>query len=299
MRAFQALKTDPQPAYDAVVVGAGIGGLICANLLARARLRVLLVEQHYMTGGYCSTFRRKGFTFDAATHFYPLLGNPMTVTGSLLERLGSRTKWVKMDPVDHFHFPDGSSFSVSADFDEYLDELKATFPHEQESLEKFFALVPATILDSYMRITPRQVVEVWHDTVIGHLQANAIGFNAHYANGLSAMFIACGQDVANVANAAVGITDYEVTDEGDLYASVTLPALTVATVGGGTGLGTSAECLKMLGCAGSGHAPKLAEIVAATLLAGDLSMAAAIGSGEFVAAHETYGRNRPSAEGQR
>jgi phytoene dehydrogenase-like protein len=58
MRAFQALKTDPRSDYDAVVVGAGIGGLICANLLVRAKLRVLLVEQHYMTGGYCSTFRR-------------------------------------------------------------------------------------------------------------------------------------------------------------------------------------------------------------------------------------------------
>jgi hydroxymethylglutaryl-CoA reductase (NADPH) len=144
-----------------------------------------------------------------------------------------------------------------------------------------------------MRVTPAQVVDVWRDTIIGHLQANAIGFNAHYANGLSAMFIACGQDVANVANAAVGITEYEATDAGDLYASVTLPALTVASVGGGTALGTSAECLRLLGCAGTGCAPKLAEIVAATLLAGELSMAAAIGSGEFVAAHEAYGRNRP------
>jgi phytoene dehydrogenase-like protein len=102
---------------------------------------VLLVEQHYMVGGYCSTFRRKAFTFDAATHFYPLLGNPMTITGSLLERLGSRTRWIKMDPVDHFHFPDGSGFSVSADFGEYMDALKATFPHEAEALDELFALV--------------------------------------------------------------------------------------------------------------------------------------------------------------
>jgi hydroxymethylglutaryl-CoA reductase (NADPH) len=146
-----------------------------------------------------------------------------------------------------------------------------------------------------MRITPRQIVDMWHDTMLGHLQANAIGFNAHYANGLTAIFIACGQDVANVANAAVGITDYELTPEGDLYASVTLPSLTVATVGGGTALGTSAECLAMLGCAGGGHALKFAEIVAAAVLAGELSMAGAITSGEFVSAHETYGRNRPAA----
>jgi hydroxymethylglutaryl-CoA reductase (NADPH) len=135
---------------------------------------------------------------------------------------------------------------------------------------------------------------MWHHTMLGHVQANAVGYNGHYANGLTAIFIACGQDVANVANAAVGITNFEVTDEGDLYASVTLPSLTVATVGGGTGLGTSRECLAMLGCAGSGQAAKLAEIVTATLLAGELSMGAAIASSEFVEAHETYGRNRPN-----
>ncbi|HEX4346305.1 MAG TPA: NAD(P)/FAD-dependent oxidoreductase [Vicinamibacterales bacterium] len=140
MRAFTGLKGDPESSYDAIVIGAGIGGLICANLLAGESLRVLLVEQHFMAGGYCSTFRRAGFTFDAATHFYPLLGNPVTITGSVLERIGCRTRWVKMDPVDHFHFPDGSSFSVSANFDEYVDELKATFPHQEDALDKFFAL---------------------------------------------------------------------------------------------------------------------------------------------------------------
>ena len=159
------------------------------------------------------------------------------------------------------------------------------------------ALVPAAVLQAYMRVSPRQIAGVWHDTVLGHVQAGAIGFNAHYANGLAAIFIACGQDVANVANAAVGVTDYEITDDGDLYASVTLPSLTVATVGGGTALGTSRECLQLLGCAGAGHALKFAEIVAAAVLGGDLSMAAAIASGEFVAAHETYGRNRPAGDG--
>ena len=68
----------------------------------------------------------------------------------------------------------------------------------------------------------------------------------------------------------------------------------MATVGGGTALGTARECLAMLGCAGAGGARKLAEIAAATALAGELSMGGAIASGEFVAAHESYGRNRPS-----
>jgi hydroxymethylglutaryl-CoA reductase (NADPH) len=155
------------------------------------------------------------------------------------------------------------------------------------------ALLPAALVRTHLHATPPQLCEVWRHTLLGHVQAHAAGYNAHYANGLAALFIACGQDVANIVNSAVGITHFELTDGGDLYASVTLPSLTVATVGGGTALGTSRECLALLGCVGNGKAVKLAEIVAATLLAGELSMGAAIASGEFVAAHETYGRNRP------
>jgi hydroxymethylglutaryl-CoA reductase (NADPH) len=155
------------------------------------------------------------------------------------------------------------------------------------------ALLPARLVRAYLHTTPGELREVWEATLLGHVQAGAIGYNGQYANGLAALFIACGQDVANVANSAVGVTHAEVTPEGDLYASVTLPSLTVATVGGGTGRGTARECLEMLGCAGAGGAPKLAEIAAATLLAGELSMGAALASGEFVAAHEAYGRNRP------
>src|SRR2546425_1956379 len=141
-RLFRGLRgNSPNDSYDAVVIGAGIGGLTCANLLAREGLRVLLTEQHYMVGGYCSTFRRKGYTFDAATHFYPLLGNPATITGKLLLDLGITNGWVRMDPVDHFHFPDGSSFAVPADFESYLGKLKTEFPEEALALDKFFAVV--------------------------------------------------------------------------------------------------------------------------------------------------------------
>ena len=155
------------------------------------------------------------------------------------------------------------------------------------------ALLPKHIVKSYLHVTPEDLLNMRQHTMLGHLQANAIGCNGQLANGLAAIFIACGQDVANIVNAAVGITNFELDHNGDLYASVTLPSLTVATVGGGTALGTSRECLEILGCAGSGHASKFAEIICATLLAGELSMGAAIASGEFVAAHETYGRNRP------
>jgi phytoene dehydrogenase-like protein len=141
-RAFRGLRERlPAASYDAVVIGAGIGGLIVGNLLARGGLAVLLVEQHYMAGGYCSTFRRGRYTFDAATHFYPLLGNPETLSGRLLAELGVTTGWVKMDPVDTFHLPDGTRFEVPADFDLYLARLKARFPEEAAALDRFFGRV--------------------------------------------------------------------------------------------------------------------------------------------------------------
>lgn len=155
------------------------------------------------------------------------------------------------------------------------------------------ARIPAALLQRYLHITPDQLLDLWQHTVLGHIQAHAAGYNGHFANGLTALFIACGQDVANVVNSAVGITNFERFNNDEVYVSVTLPSLTVATVGGGTGLGTGRECLNMLGVAGPGGAPKLAEIAAGMLLAGEISMAAAIASGEFAQAHDRYGRNRP------
>ncbi len=167
-RPFQGLrKKEPCTSYDVVVIGAGIGGLFCATLLAKEGLRVLLVEQHYMVGGYCSTFRRKGYIFDAATTFYPLLGNPSTLTGKLLAELGVETRWVKMDPVDAFHFPDGTSFEVPADFDAYRAKLDADFPHQKANLRRFFAAVRETYLKGllcYFKISPDQLGEMRPDT---------------------------------------------------------------------------------------------------------------------------------------
>ena len=127
--------------YDAIMIGGGIGGLICSNLLARAGMKVLLIERHYVLGGYCSTFRRKKFIFDSATHFYPLLGNTSTLTGKVLQKLGNPTRWVKMDPVDKFHFPDGDTFEVPADFSTYLEKLKARFPGQTSQIDRFFSEV--------------------------------------------------------------------------------------------------------------------------------------------------------------
>jgi hydroxymethylglutaryl-CoA reductase (NADPH) len=156
-------------------------------------------------------------------------------------------------------------------------------------------LLPPKLVHTHLHTTPRKLQHMWQRTLMAQLQAGASGYNGHYANGLTALFIACGQDVANVANCSVGYTNFDVTEDGSLYVSVTLPSLTVATVGGGTALGTSAECLAMLGCTGVGKAAKFAEIAAATILAGELSFGSALASGEFVSAHEQYGRNHPAS----
>lgn len=101
------------------------------------------------------------------------------------------------------------------------------------------------------------------------------------------------------ARDATGQLDFAVTDDGDLYASIWLPSLLLGTVGGGTGCGTAAECLQIMGVRGDGQANAFAEIVAAAVLAGDISLMAAFCTHEFVAAHEQLGRNRPSDQTNR
>jgi len=126
------------------------------------------------------------------------------------------------------------------------------------------------------------------NSFFGGLNSNG----AHAANGLAALFIACGQDEANVAESSASITNVTLLDDSSLHVSVTIPSLIVATYGGGTGLATQQECLEMLGCAGSGKVNKFAEIAAATVLAGELSLGAAISASDWVTSHDELGRNR-------
>ncbi|GAB3011288.1 hydroxymethylglutaryl-CoA reductase [Bowmanella dokdonensis] len=128
---------------------------------------------------------------------------------------------------------------------------------------------------------------------IGARIAGAAYNGPHSANGIASLFIATGQDEANVVESHAGHMSHELLDNDDLYLSVTLPSLIVATYGGGTGLPTQKECLNLLGCYGKGKANKLAEIVAATVLAGDISLACAVIAGHWVSSHDRLGRNRP------
>jgi hydroxymethylglutaryl-CoA reductase (NADPH) len=152
--------------------------------------------------------------------------------------------------------------------------------------------VPRDVLGTHLRVTPEQLDDHARLGTIGTLLSGAVNNGAHSANGITAMFIATGQDVANVAESSAAILYTEVTPSGDLYLSVTIPSLIVATYGGGTALPTQQECLRILGCVGKGKVRKLAEIMAGVVLAGELSLGAAISGLDWVSSHERLGRNR-------
>jgi hydroxymethylglutaryl-CoA reductase (NADPH) len=154
------------------------------------------------------------------------------------------------------------------------------------------AIIPADLVRRRLRVEPRLMLDYYRVSSLGGVISGNIGIQGHYANGLAALFIACGQDAACVAEASVGITRLEVRDDGALQASVTLPNLIVGTVGGGTGLPSAAACLSLLGLAGTGHANAFAEVAAALVLAGELSIIAALAAGDFAEAHQKLARGK-------
>lgn len=155
------------------------------------------------------------------------------------------------------------------------------------------AVIPRSVCEARLGVTPEALYEARVVHLVGGHMAGSAYVGAHAANGLTALFIATGQDVANVSESHAGLAFTKVTPSGDYYWSVTLPALIVGTYGGGTGLATQREALEMLGCYGSGGADKFAEICAGTVLAGDISLTGAVLRGDWVTSHEQYGRNRP------
>lgn len=143
-----------------------------------------------------------------------------------------------------------------------------------------------------MRVDPKQIDYHGRVAGVGSFLSGVNNTGLHSPNGITAMFIATGQDVANVSESSAGMLFSELTDEGDLYLSITIPSLIVATYGGGTGIGTQRECLELLDCYGRDRVYKFAEIVASVVLAGEISLASAISSNDWVSSHEQYGRNR-------
>ncbi|TMK40854.1 MAG: hydroxymethylglutaryl-CoA reductase [Actinobacteria bacterium] len=155
------------------------------------------------------------------------------------------------------------------------------------------ATIPDEVVRRVMRSNTELMFQARQVSNLGGFMSGVNNNGAHSANGITAMFIATGQDAANVAESSSALVYAELRPGGDYYYSVTIPSLIVATYGGGTGLATQRECLELLDCYGRDKVHKFAEIVAATVLCGELSLGSAIVAEEWVQSHDTYGRNRP------
>ncbi len=153
-------------------------------------------------------------------------------------------------------------------------------------------IVPNQIVKDVLKSSSDNIVKFWQTGTLGGVQMGAIGNLGHVTNALTAIFIACGQDVACIAEAAVGTGRMEVMNNGDLYASLTLPGLIVGLVGGGTSLPTQNEALELIGCNTPDDIDKFAEICCAVALAGELSIGAAIAEQHFAKAHKVLGRKQ-------
>jgi len=156
------------------------------------------------------------------------------------------------------------------------------------------ASIPRELVCQQLHTTPDRMTDYWYASAIGGVMSGSTGIHGHFANALAALYLACGQDVACVAESATGITRLETTEAGDLYASVTLPNIMVGTVGGGTGLPSAKACLNILGLSGAGKSTALAEVSAAIVLAGELSIVGAFCSADFATAHCALSRGQPA-----
>ncbi len=153
-------------------------------------------------------------------------------------------------------------------------------------------VLPRKIVETVLKSTPEKISKYWQSSTLAVIQSGTIGAQGHIANGLTALFIACGQDVACISESSIGLTRMETNSDGNLYVSVTLPSLIVGTIGGGTMLATQKECLEMLDCSGIGKARKFSEICCAVALAGEISIASAMSADHFTSAHQNLGRKK-------
>lgn len=150
------------------------------------------------------------------------------------------------------------------------------------------SILSPEMVASVLKTTPKKIEEVWRaKCMIGSALAGSIGFNAHHANIIAAIYAATGQDLAHVVDGSLGMTIVEVLEDGSLYISVNLPSILVGMVGGGTQLATQKEARSIMNIATS---QSLAELVGAGVLAGELSLLASLSSGTLASSHKRLGR---------
>jgi hydroxymethylglutaryl-CoA reductase (NADPH) len=190
-------------------------------------------------------------------------------------------------------YPDIQQYFLESNFATDKKSSQVNILHTRGKRVVAEATIPDALLQAGMGSSSELLFKAREVADLGGFMAGVNNNGAHSANGITAIFIATGQDAANVAESSAALVFAEHRPNGDFYYSVTIPSLIVATYGGGTGLPTQRECLEILGCYGAGKVQKLAEIVAATVLCGEISLGSAIVSEEWVKAHDLFGRNRP------
>ncbi len=198
------------------------------------------------------------------------------------------TSWMlsqNIEGLEHF------SLAAGLDTDKKHSHLNALHTRGKKVVAEI--VLPKQLMEEVLHINPSKMYYLRRLSGMGSVISGSINNGAHSPNGITALFIATGQDVANVAESSCAYYYGEILDSGDYYYSITLPSLIVATYGGGTGLPTQRECLEMMDCYGRDKVLKLAEIIAGVVLCGELSLSAAVASDEWVSSHEQYGRNRP------
>jgi len=196
-------------------------------------------------------------------------------------------KWIEQN------YPKKLRFTLSGAIDTDKKHSHLNTLHSRGARVVVEATLSRDIIKQLTRADTRDIYRARQVSMVGGMLAGTTNNGVHSANGIAATFIATGQDEANVAESQAGITYVELLDNGDLYWSLTMPSLIVASYGGGTGLATQRECLEMMGCYGSGKVEKLIEIIAGTVLAGEISLSSAVVADEWVESHDKHGRNRP------
>ena len=197
------------------------------------------------------------------------------------------TKWMlaqNLEGLENF------SLAAGLDTDKKHSQLNALSTRGKKVVAEI--TLPKALMEDVLHFSAEKMYYLRRLSGLGSVLSGSINNGAHSPNGITALFIATGQDVANVAESSCAYYFGEILENGDYYYSITLPSLIVATYGGGTGLPTQRECLEMMDCYGSGKVNKLAEIIAGVVLCGELSLGAAVGSDQWVSSHEQYGRNR-------
>src|SRR4051794_11348845 len=191
------------------------------------------------------------------------------------------------------HYPGIEQYFLEAAFATDKKSSQVNMLHTRGKRVVAEATIPDALLRRVMRSNSDLLFRARQVANLGGFMSGVNNNGSHSANGITALFIATGQDAANVAESSAAFVYAERRDNGDYYFSITIPALIVATYGGGTGLATQRECLELLGCYGRDKVRKFTEIVAATVLCGELSLGSAVVAEEWVESHDIHGRNRP------